>query len=70
MHPLEVELAELLTEVIPCAEMVRYGKNGADATSAAIRAARAYTGREKIAACGYHGWQDWFIATTTMDKDL
>jgi glutamate-1-semialdehyde 2,1-aminomutase/spore coat polysaccharide biosynthesis protein SpsF len=64
-HPLEVELAELLVEIIPCAEMVRYGKNGSDATSAAVRVARAFTGRDKIACCGYHGWHDWFVGTTT-----
>ncbi len=64
-HRLEVELAEKLTEIIPCAEMVRFGKNGSDVTAGAVRAARAYTGREKIACCGYHGWQDWFIGTTT-----
>jgi len=65
--PLEVELAEILVDVIPCAEMVRYGKNGSDVTSAAVRVARAYTGREKIACCGYHGWQDWYIGTTVRD---
>ena len=70
MHPLEVELSELLIEVIPCAEMVRFGKNGSDVTSAAVRLARAYTGREKIACCGYHGWQDWYIGTTTRDKGV
>lgn len=70
MHPLEVELSELLTEIIPCAEMIRFGKNGADATSAAVRVARAYTGREKIAHCGYHGWQDWYIATTSRNKGV
>ncbi len=64
-HPLEVELAERLTRLIPCAEMVRFGKNGSDATSGAVRAARALTGRERIACCGYHGWQDWFIGSTT-----
>lgn len=64
-HPLEVELAERLTRLIPCAEMVRFGKNGSDATAGAVRAARAYTGRERIACCGYHGWQDWFIGSTT-----
>ncbi len=64
-HPLEVELAERLTRVIPCAEMVRFGKNGSDATSGAVRAARAFTGRERIACCGYHGWQDWYIGSTT-----
>lgn len=69
-HPLETELAELLTEIIPCAEMVRFGKNGSDATSGAVRAARAFTGREKIACCGYHGWQDWYIATTTRNAGI
>lgn len=55
LHPLEVELAECLVELIPCAEMARFSKTGSEATSAAVRAARAYTGREKLAFCGYHG---------------
>lgn len=61
---LEYELAEMLVDIIPCADMVRYGKTGTDATSACIRLSRAYTGRDKILACGYHGWQDWYIGTT------
>ena len=61
---LEYRLAQILVDIIPCAEMVRFGKNGSDATSAAIRLARAYTGRDKIAVCGYHGWQDWYIGST------
>ena len=69
-HPLEIELAALLVEIIPCAEMVRFGKNGSDVTSAAVRVARAYTGREMVACCGYHGWQDWFIGTTTRNKGV
>jgi glutamate-1-semialdehyde aminotransferase len=64
MHPLEVEVAELVREVVPGAESVRYSKTGADVTSAAVRLARAATGREKVLCCGYHGWHDWFIATT------
>jgi glutamate-1-semialdehyde 2,1-aminomutase len=64
---LEFGLAERLVDLIPCAEMVRYGKNGSDATSAAIRLARAYTGRERIACCGYHGWHDWYIGSTTRN---
>ncbi|HXA53445.1 MAG TPA: aminotransferase class III-fold pyridoxal phosphate-dependent enzyme [Solirubrobacteraceae bacterium] len=64
MHPLEVELAERLIELIPCAEQVRFAKNGADATGGAIRAARAFTGREHVIATGYHGWHDWYIAST------
>ena len=61
---LEAELAERLVRMIPCAEMVRFGKNGSDATSAAIRLARAFTGRDRIALAGYHGWHDWYIGTT------
>ncbi|MBO9489048.1 aminotransferase class III-fold pyridoxal phosphate-dependent enzyme [Endozoicomonas sp. G2_1] len=64
-HTLEVEVSELLVQHIPCAEMVRFGKNGSDATSAAIRLARAYTNKEHVAVCGYHGWQDWYIGSTT-----
>ena len=66
-HPLEVEVSDLIVNHVPSAEMVRFGKNGSDATSGAIRAARAYTGRDVIACCGYHGWQDWYVGTTTRD---
>lgn len=64
---LEAEVAERLVKLIPSAEMVRFGKNGSDATSAAVRLARAITGRDLIAVCGYHGWHDWYIGTTTRD---
>ncbi len=64
MHPLEVEVAEMLGDIIPNAEAVRFSKTGADVASAAVRLARAYTGRTKIACCGYHGWHDWYIGTT------
>lgn len=60
--PLEVELAEKLTRIIPNAEMVRFFKSGAEATSAAVRLARNFTGRDKVISCGYHGWHDWYIA--------
>ena len=66
-HTLEIELSEKLIDIIPCAEKVRFAKNGTDATSASIRIARAYTGKEHIAICGYHGWQDWYIGSTTRD---
>ena len=66
-HRLETEVAEKIIEMVPCAELVRFGKNGTDATSAAIRLARAYTKKEHIAVCGYHGWQDWYIGSTTRD---
>lgn len=63
--PLECQVAEKIIDMVPCAEMLRFGKNGTDTTSAAIRLARAYTNREHIAVCGYHGWQDWYIGSTT-----
>ena len=69
-HPLEVQVAEKLIEILPCAEQVRFGKNGSDVTSGAVRVARAFTGRDRIACCGYHGWQDWYIATTTRNKGI
>ena len=64
---LEYEVASLLVDIVPCAEMVRFGKNGSDATSAAIRLARAYTKRDYVAICGYHGWHDWYIGATTRN---
>ena len=67
---LETELAETLVEIIPSAEMVRFGKNDTDATSEAIRLERAYNGRDHIIALGYHGWQDWYIGSTTRSKGV
>lgn len=69
-HPIEVQLAERLQRLIPCAEMVRFGKNGSDATAGAVRAARAFTNRERIACCGYHGWQDWYIGSTARHRGV
>jgi glutamate-1-semialdehyde 2,1-aminomutase len=70
MHPLEVEVAELIHKVVPNAESVRYSKVGADVTSAAVRVARAFTGRNKVLCCGYHGWHDWYIAVTDRNKGI
>ena len=67
MHPLEVEIAELIHEVIPNAESIRYSKTGADVTSAAVRVARAFTKREKVLCCGYHGWHDWYVSVTARN---
>ena len=68
---LEAEVSELMVELIPSAEMVRFSKNGSDATAAAIRLARAYTGRDHILMCGYHGWHDWYLAMgINKSKDL
>jgi len=62
MHPVEIEAAQAIIDSVPCAEMVRFFKTGAEATAAAVRLARAYTGREKIANFGYHGWLDVWTA--------
>lgn len=67
---LEAIVSERITSLVPSAEMVRFGKNGTDATSAAVRLARAYTGRDLVAVCGYHGWQDWYIGSTSRNKGV
>ena len=64
---LEYELSHKLTQLIPSAEKVRFAKNGTDVTSGAIRLARGITKKDKIITCGYHGWQDWYIGTTTRN---
>jgi len=60
--PEEVELAELFCELHPWAEMVRYTRSGGEAMTVAVRIARAHTGKDKVAFCGYHGWHDWYLA--------
>jgi glutamate-1-semialdehyde 2,1-aminomutase len=70
MHPLEVELSELITEIIPNAEAVKISKTGADVASAAVRISRAFTGRDKVFCCGYHGWHDWYIGITSRNKGI
>ncbi|MFX1282103.1 MAG: aminotransferase class III-fold pyridoxal phosphate-dependent enzyme [Promethearchaeota archaeon] len=66
--PEEVELAELLLELNPWAKMVRYARTGAEAVSIAIRIARAYSKKDIVAFCGYHGWSDWYLAANLSDK--
>jgi len=61
---LETILAKKITEIIPSAEKVRFLKTGSEATSAAVKIARAYTKKEHIAYCGYHGWHDWYTVAT------
>jgi len=58
-HALEVEVAELFCEAVPCAEKVQFLKSGAEAVAAAVRLARTYTGRSRVIGCGYFGWLDW-----------
>jgi len=67
VYPLEIKLAKQLNNLIPNLEMFRFSKTGADITSAAIRAARSYTSKNKILSCGYHGWHDW--NATTLNKN-
>ena len=69
-HPLEMQVAEAIVDMVPCAEMVRFGKNGSDVTAAAVRLARAFTGRDHVAVCGYHGWQDWYIGSTARNRGV
>jgi len=72
-HRLEREAAERLIDLIPSAEMVKFGVNGSDATSAAVKLARAYTGRDMIAVCRQHPFfstDDWFIVTTPMSAGI
>lgn len=67
MVPEEVELAELLLEQHPWAEMVRYAKGGGDAMAVAVRIARAATKKDKVLFCGYHGWHDWYLSANLAD---
>jgi glutamate-1-semialdehyde aminotransferase len=65
----ELELADLLCELHPWADMVRYTRAGGEALSVAVRIARARTGRDRVAFCGYHGWHDWYLAANLFEKD-
>jgi glutamate-1-semialdehyde aminotransferase len=69
-HPLEIEVAERVLAVVPGAERVRFAKSGSDATSAAVRLARAHTGRDRVLVAGYHGWHDWFIGSTSWQRGV
>ena len=64
---LEIDVSKMLIKMIPSAEKVRFGKNGNDATTAAVRLARYHTGKKHILFCGYHAWQDWYIGQTSMN---
>jgi len=68
--PLEMVAAETLTHIIPCAEKIRFLKTGSEATQAAVRIARAYTGRDMVLRGHYHGWHDWCMADTMKNKGI
>jgi len=67
--PEEVALAELLVQLHPWAQMVRYARGGGEAMAMAVRIARAHTGRDNIAFCGYHGWADWYLAANLGEDE-
>jgi len=67
--PEEVELADLLCELHPWADMVRYARTGGEAMVIAVRIARASTGRDKVAFCGYHGWHDWYLSANLAEEN-
>lgn len=67
--PEEVYLAEKLIEMNPWADMVRFARTGGEANAIAIRIARAASGRDEVAICGYHGWHDWYLSTNHNDGD-
>jgi glutamate-1-semialdehyde aminotransferase len=69
-HPLEVIVSEQIVSMVPGAEAVRFGKTGSDSVSAAVRAARAVTGRDHIVTCGHHGWHDWFVGLTPLNRGV
>jgi len=64
----EVELAEKLVELHPWSDMVRFARTGGEACAIAVRIARAASGKDKIAFCGYHGWHDWYISANLADS--
>ncbi|WVM89515.1 hypothetical protein UMZ34_02645 [Halopseudomonas pachastrellae] len=67
--PEEVWLAEKLIELHPWADMVRFARSGGEANALAIRIARAATGKDKVAVCGYHGWHDWYLSANLGDDE-
>ena len=70
-NPLQVDVAELIVDTVPCAEMVRFGKNGNDVTTLAAKLARAHTGRDVIATQGYHGWTDvWMSSAESLNRGI
>lgn len=67
--PEEVDVAKALLELHPWADMVRYAKSGGEIMSLAVRIARAYTGKDIVLVCGYHGWHDWYLSANLTEGD-
>jgi glutamate-1-semialdehyde 2,1-aminomutase len=70
LHPLEVEVAEKLVDCIPYADMVKFSKNGSDVCAGAVRLARHVTGRNMVFCWGYHGFHDWYVASTDRNAGI
>ena len=68
--PLEIELANMMVELVPCAEMVKICKTGGEADAIAVRIARGYTGKDVVLFCGYHGWHDWYLAANLQSQAM
>ncbi|CEO87727.1 aminotransferase class III-fold pyridoxal phosphate-dependent enzyme [Syntrophaceticus schinkii] len=66
--PEEVELAEILCDLHPWADMVRYTRTGGEVITIALRIARAATGKDRVVFCGYHGWHDWYLSSNLADE--
>ena len=62
----ELKAAELMSELIPSIEMVKFARTGGEINAVAIRIARAYSGKSKVVVCGYHGWHDWYLSTNII----
>ena len=67
--PEEVALAEKLIEMHPWADMVRLARTGGEANAVAIRIARAASGKDNVAICGYHGWHDWYLSANIVSDE-
>ena len=65
----EVELADKLISLHPWFDKAKFARTGGEANSIAIRIARAFTGKDNVAICGYHGWHDWYLSANLKDKN-
>ena len=65
----DIELANILLKLNQWADMVKYTRSGGEALALSVRLARAYTGKQKILICGYHGWHDWYLAANLSNKN-
>jgi len=67
-NALEIEMAQVLVDMVPCAEMVKFCKSGGEADAIAVRIARGYTRKDVVLFCGYHGWHDWYLAANLQSQ--